>query len=165
MVDANDITLRPERPEDTPFLAALFASVRAPDFEAQGWPAEVLHAFLADQYRMQTAHYARFYAGAAFLIVEHDGAAIGRLYVHRDRHEHRIVDISLVPGARNRGIGGALLDRVCAEAAALGCGVSLHVEKHNPAQRLYQRKGFVRTGENDPYWRMARALAPASSPE
>lgn len=159
------LSLRPETPEDAPFLAALFASVRGPEFEGNGWPDAVRSAFLADQFRLQVAHYTRYYAGAAFLIVERQGVPIGRLYIHRSSGDHRIVDISLVPEARNQGIGGALLDMACAEAAQLGRPVSIHVEKNNPAQRLYRRKGFVPAGENGPSWLMIRAPGPQAPAE
>ncbi|SCW45386.1 GNAT family N-acetyltransferase [Ancylobacter rudongensis] len=153
------LSLRLETPEDAPFLAALFASVRGPEFEGNGWPDAVRSAFLADQFRFQVAHYARFYADADFLIVQRQGFPIGRLYLHRGPGDHRIVDISLLPELRNQGIGGALLDMACAEASRLGRVVSLHVEKNNPAQRLYRRKGFTPAGENGPYWLMIRAPA------
>ena len=162
------VSLRPETREDAPFLAALFASVRGPEFEGNGWPDEVRSTFLADQFRCQVAHYARYYADALFLIIERDGAPIGRFYLHRGPREHRIVDISLLPEARSRGIGGALLDLACAEASRHGRIVSIHVEKNNPAQRLYRRKGFTPAGESGPYWLMIRApktetsTAPAS---
>ena len=68
-------------------------------------------------------------------------------------------DNSEVPGELLT-IGGALLDMACAEAARLGCPVSIHVEKNNPAQRLYRRKGFVPAGENGPSWLMIRAPGP-----
>ncbi|MDQ0346157.1 GNAT family N-acetyltransferase [Ancylobacter vacuolatus] len=151
------LSLRFETPKDAPFLAALFASVRRPEFEGNGWPDDVRHAFLADQFRLQVAHYARYYADAAFLIVERQGVPIGRLYLHRGPREHRIVDISLLPETRNQGIGGALLDMACTEASRLGRLASIHVEKNNPAQRLYRRKGFVPAGESGPYWLMIRA--------
>ena len=159
------LSLRPETPEDIPFLAALFASVRGPQFAAQGWPEEVLRAFLTDQFRLQTAHYARYYADADFRIVERQGAPVGRFYLHRGPTDHRIVDISLLPAARGRGIGGALLDMACAEAEALGRSISLQVDAANPARHLYARKGFVLTGENGPFQQMTRPAPSAADPE
>ncbi|WP_425104209.1 N-acetyltransferase family protein [Ancylobacter sp.] len=154
------LSLRPETPDDAPFLAALFASVRGPEFEGNGWPEEVRDAFLAQQFRFQSAHYAHHYADADFSIVERHGAPVGRFYLHRGLTDHRIVDISLLPEARNQGLGGALLDIACAEADRLGRVASLHVDKSNPAQRLYARKGFIRVGESGPRWHMIRAPGP-----
>ncbi|WP_018390729.1 GNAT family N-acetyltransferase [Ancylobacter sp. FA202] len=151
------LALRPQTEQDMPFLQALFASVRGSEFEGNGWPDAFRSAFLDQQFRFQLAHYAQYYADADLLIIERQGAPIGRLYLHRSPSEHRIVDISLLPEARNQGLGGALLDIACAEAHRLGRVVSLHVEKNNPAQRLYRRKGFVQVGESGPYWLMIRA--------
>nr|WP_246544509.1 GNAT family N-acetyltransferase [Ancylobacter dichloromethanicus] len=150
------LSLRLESPEDAAFLGALFESVRWPELDGCGWPDEVRRVFLAQQFRCQTAHYAGAYADAAFLIVERDGAPVGRLYLDRGPREHRIVDISLLPEMRNRGYGGALLDQVCAEADARGRITSLHVAESNPAQRLYRRKGFRAAGESGPYRLMIR---------
>ena len=94
--------LRAQREEDHPFLERLYISVR----------------FLADQFRLQTTHYRTHYYDAEFLIVERSGSPVGRLYVFRGPHDHRVIDISLLPETRNAGVGGALLQAVKAEAAA-----------------------------------------------
>ncbi|WP_428033059.1 GNAT family N-acetyltransferase [Ancylobacter sp.] len=150
------VALRPETPEDVPFLAALFESVRWPAFDDSGWTDSFRRAFLAEQFRFQVAHYARACPDAVFLIVERRSVPIGRLYVHEAASEHRIVDISLLPEVRNQGLGGALLDMVCAAADRRGCLSSLHVEKFNRARSLYRRKGFKPAGERGPYWLMIR---------
>jgi ribosomal protein S18 acetylase RimI-like enzyme len=54
----------------------------------------------------------------------------------------RIVDIAFLPQWCNRGIGGALIAAVQAQARQRGDKVSIHVERENPARRLYQRLGF-----------------------
>jgi ribosomal protein S18 acetylase RimI-like enzyme len=52
------------------------------------------------------------------------------------------MDIALLPEYCGKGIGGYLIEGVLREAADAGKRVSIHVEKHNPAQRLYARLGF-----------------------
>jgi len=151
---AAGFALRPQREEDYAFLERLYFSVRLPEVEPLDWPEETKHAFLADQFRMQTAHYNTHYGDAEFLIVERNGEAVGRLYVFRGPKDHRIVDISLLPELRGAGVGGALLKAVQAEAGTAGKTVSIHVEKFNPAQNLYRRLGFKEIGETGPYWLM-----------
>ena len=63
--------------------------------------------------------------------------------------EIRLVDISLLPEFRNRGLGTSLLRDLFTEAEAAGKPLTIHVEKFNPAMRLYQRLGFVRVPEKD----------------
>ena len=60
---------------------------------------------------------------------------------------------------RNSGIGARLLDALVARARALGyeC-IALAVENENPAVRLYERHGFVRDREFEPYVRMVHRL-------
>lgn len=80
-----------------------------------------------------------------------DGRPAGRLYVARWPAEIRIVDISLLPEHRGHGIGTALLGDLTAEAAAAGTPLTIHVERFNPALRLYQRLGFVAVGDAGVY--------------
>ena len=87
-------------------------------------------------------------------MVEVGGRPVGRLYVDRAPGELRIIDISLVPELRGRGIGGALIAALQREAADVGAVVRLHVELHNRAARLYERLGFVPVGEPGVYRRM-----------
>ena len=81
----------------------------------------------------------------------------GRLYVARWEDEIRIVDIALLPAFRGRGIGGALLGDLIAEADAAGKPLSIHVEQNNPARSLYERLGFEEAGEFGVYVLMKRA--------
>ncbi|MDQ0301112.1 GNAT family N-acetyltransferase [Ancylobacter polymorphus] len=159
---ADGIVLREETPADMPFLAGLYTGARGPTFDGEGWPEEQRRAFFAEQYRRQVAHYTRNHAGAALLIIERHDVPIGRLYLHRGPQDHRIIDFSLIPEARNRGYGGIVLDWASAEAAALGCSTSIQVGKNDPARRLYERKGFIRTGDSGPYWLLTRS--PTATP-
>jgi ribosomal protein S18 acetylase RimI-like enzyme len=65
-----------------------------------------------------------------------------------------VVDISLLPECRGRGIGTALLEAVIAEASGAGKFVALSVEKLNPALRLYRRLGFRKVDDQGVYWSM-----------
>jgi ribosomal protein S18 acetylase RimI-like enzyme len=71
------------------------------------------------------------------------GRPAGRLYVARWERELRLVDVALLPEHRGSGLGTALVSRVLAEAADAGKPVTIHVERMNPAQRLYRRLGFT----------------------
>ena len=61
------------------------------------------------------------------------------------------LSIGVVPEARGRGIGSALLDALLALAQQQGHrAVSLSVDRENPAIRLYERKGFRAVSDTDP---------------
>ena len=140
------ISFRRLREKDFDFTAALYASTRTEELAITGWPEEGKQAFLAQQHAAQHHHYQAHYANAEWLIVERDGAAIGRLYLQEGGSDIRLIDIALLPAHRGAGIGAALIDDLLAWARALGKSVSLHVEPNNPVRRLYGRLGFV-TGE------------------
>jgi GNAT superfamily N-acetyltransferase len=127
---------------DRPFLSALYASTRTEELAQSAWPDALQRDFLEQQFTAQHDHYRRHYAGADFLVVEREGDPIGRLYLARWPGEHRIVDISLLPQARGKGLGTALLGDLIEEAAEAGCSLSIHVERMNPALSLYRRLGF-----------------------
>jgi ribosomal protein S18 acetylase RimI-like enzyme len=63
-----------------------------------------------------------------------------------------VLAIGVVPEARGRGIGGALLDALLALAREHGFrALSLAVDRQNPAaRRLYERTGFRDAGISDP---------------
>jgi len=136
------LRLRPIADADLPFLFRLYASTREEELAGVDWPAEQKEAFVRQQFEAQHAWYQENYAGSSFDVVEVDGEPAGRLYVARWENEVRIVDISLLPAHRGRGLGGALLAQLLAEADAQGKPVSVHVERFNPALRLYERLGF-----------------------
>jgi len=128
--------------EDLPFVAELYASTRREEVAATGWPAEIQEAFLAQQHDAQHRHYAFHFADAEWLIVERGGEAIGRLYLRDLSDNLHIIDISLLPHSRQKGIGAAIMQDVLDHARSLGKGLSIHVEKNNPARSLYARLGF-----------------------
>lgn len=147
------INLRAATPDDEAFLYELYASTRAAELAAWGWDATQQRAFLDLQFRAQRAHYAQYPNADARIILD-DAQPIGRLFVTRSAQELRLVDIALLPAWRGQGIGARLINDLLAEAAQAGLPVRLHVEKSNPAQRLYQRLGFTLIGDAGPYYSM-----------
>jgi ribosomal protein S18 acetylase RimI-like enzyme len=145
------LTFREEDEADLPFLSALYASTRAEELAPVPWGAGQKATFLAQQFAAQRAHYRRHYDGAEWLIVEHGGAAIGRLYLDLWPREHRIIDIALMPEARGRRFGTALLQDTIEEATAAGKAVSIHVEHMNRALSLYRRLGFRQVEDKGVY--------------
>lgn len=147
----DSISLRPRTPGDEAFLLHLYASTRWEELAPVPWTEDQKLAFLSDQFRLQTHHYEHHYPGAQFLVIERDGQAIGRLYLHRGSEDLLLMDIALVPSCRGKGLGTALLERLLREA---GSPVTCHVEFNNPALRLYQRLGFRKVEERGVYFFM-----------
>jgi ribosomal protein S18 acetylase RimI-like enzyme len=158
----NGVTLRPETEEDIPFLLAVYAGTRADEMAIVPWTQEQKDQFVLMQFGFQRKYYLEHYGGAAFDIVMVDGHPAGRLYVYRGSGEIRIIDIALLPEYRGRGIGGGLLAGILEEARERQLLVSIHVERNNPAMRLYRRLGFQFAGEQGPVYLRMEYRAPAA---
>ncbi len=154
------LSLRPIAPEDRDFLFRVYASTRAEELALTGWDETQKQAFLAQQFEAQHHHYQTHYQGARFDLVLLDSEPIGRLYVARWREEIRIMDIALLPAYRNGGIGSGLLRDLLEEAAATSRRLTIHVERYNPALRLYRRLGFEPVGETGVYLLLAVGTPP-----
>ena len=147
--------LRTIRAEDRDFLFRVYAGARLEELALTDWDETQKQAFLAQQFEAQHHHYQTHYPGARLDLVLLGDEPIGRLYVARWREEIRIMDIALLPEHRNRGIGGALLRDLLEEAAATSRRLTIHVERYNPALRLYRRLGFESVGETGVYLLLA----------
>ena len=155
------LTFRRIAEADLPFLARLYASTRTEELAAAPWSEQQKAAFLDMQFRAQHAHYQQYYPTADWLVTMRAGEDIGRLYIDRWPSEHCIIDIAFLPDCRGTGLGGALMRDLLDEAAEAGKAMSIHVEKFNPALRLYRRLGFVTEEDKGVYDLMRwRAAAP-----
>ena len=148
-----------ESDSDRAFLARLYASTRMEELAPLPWSEDQKLEFLRAQFEAQDQHYREHYSDTVRRLIRIDGTNAGRLYVEHREHELRIVDIALLPEFRGRGAGGTLLHQVLDEARAAGKAVRIHVEKNNPAYRLYQRLGFKKLEDKGVYdlleWREA----------
>jgi ribosomal protein S18 acetylase RimI-like enzyme len=141
-------------PEDQDLLLRVYAGTRADELAPLPWTDEQKFAFVAAQFAAQTAHYAEHYDGMTSHVIVVGDEPAGRLLVARWPQEIRIVDISLLPEFRGSGTGSALLRDLMAEARDAGKRLSIHVEIHNPAMRLYERLGFRPAADEGVYVRM-----------
>jgi len=135
--------LRTEITADEIFLRSLYASTRRDELALIPWTDEQKTMFLNQQFDLQRHHYRFYYPDATLSVILIDDIQIGRWYVHRGAECLSLMDISLLPQYRSQGIGRKLLETLQAEARETGKSIRLHVENHNPAQRLYVRLGFV----------------------
>ena len=136
------LTFRRITDADLRFLERVYVSTRADELAATPLSAQMKAAFLQGQFHLQHTHYQKHYPEADWLVMSRAGEDIGRLYIERWPGQHRIIDIAFLPEHRRQGYGDALLRDLMDEAAAAGKDVSIHVEKYNPAMRLYLRLGF-----------------------
>ena len=140
-----ELTWRPAGRDDSGLLRSLFAAAR-PDLALV--PDPVRDQLLNLQFEAQRDQYRRLAPDAVDWIVEIEHAGrlepVGRCYLWPGPREHRLLDLAIHPRWRGRGVGGAVLERLCADAARAGVPLRLSVWAANEdARRLYDRLGFV----------------------
>jgi ribosomal protein S18 acetylase RimI-like enzyme len=145
------VTLRPSTPHDRAHLLEVYSSTRVEELDQVEWPPGAREAFLEMQFAAQDHEYRRLNPHGSFDVIEVDGEPAGRLYVGRWEDEIRIIDIALLPEHRGTGVGTRLVRELLAEGARSGKPVSIHVEKHNRALRLYERLGFATVADRGVY--------------
>jgi GNAT superfamily N-acetyltransferase len=154
------VTLRAATSDDDAFLARVYAGTRAAELAVVSWKEEEKAAFVQMQFAAQAQYYREHYPDTSFDVILFGAEAVGRLYVSRWTDEIRIVDIALLLEFCNHGIGTTLLKELQAEAVAAGKPLRIHVERFNPALRLYDRLGFRQIEDKGVYlfleWRPAR---------
>lgn len=136
----------PARPEDREILLRIYASTREEELATTDWGPEQKRVFVEQQFHAQDLYYREYYVGARFDLMKADGEVVGRLYVDRDQvrfpGEIRLMEITVLPEHRGRGLGGEILGELMEEARAAGRMLTIHVERFNRALSLYFRLGF-----------------------
>lgn len=143
--------LRPATAADRECLLSVYASTRADELAQVPWDAATREAFVRQQFAAQEAHYTAHHPQSQVqLIVDESDTpprGIGRLWTDRRAGALHVLDISLLAAARGRGVGTQCLLALRDEAHARGVPLTIYVEIHNPARRLYERLGFTASGE------------------
>ena len=138
------LTARPATADDDAFLLALFAESRP---ELGLLPEPSRQQLIELQFRAQRGQYRADAPEAIdWLLERHDDGAIqpvGRCYLLQAEDQHRLLDLTIAAKFRGQGLGGAVLQRLCAAAAVAGVPLRLNVWHDNAgAIRLYRRFGF-----------------------
>ncbi|HEV2864708.1 MAG TPA: GNAT family N-acetyltransferase [Pyrinomonadaceae bacterium] len=138
------ITLRPVTGDDYEEMVRVYASTRADELALVPWDDAQKLAFCRMQYEAQKKDYDARFPGAEYDVLMLDGRTAGRVWIGRDEREIRLLDIALLPWARNRGVGTAIFGRLIEEARASGLRLRHMVFAQNfDALRFYERLGFV----------------------
>ncbi len=158
---ARVVQARPIGVADRRFLRILYGSTRSEELATTGWTLDMQHEFLAHQFECQHRYYHEHYPDAEFLLLQRAGCSIGRLYWHAGPAGATLMDMSLLPEWRGRGIGSELMRRLTGYADQAGLSIGLHVEPANSAHGLYVRHGFESVSDNGVYLKMCRTARQA----
>ncbi len=114
-------------------------------FGREAWSAETWWAELAQP---ASRRYVVLYGASDGEVVAYAGVAVAG-------SDADVMTVAVSPGLQGHGVGGVLVRRLAAEAAALGAQrLLLEVRGDNvAAQRLYAREGFERIAVRKAYYR------------
>jgi RimJ/RimL family protein N-acetyltransferase len=145
-----DFVLRPETPEDEPFLFRLFKAHNVKSLHLAGLPDEAVDQLVTFQHRSRTATYRVMFPNAIYSIVEFDGEEVGRFIEHDEIDVVYFVDFALFPEHQAKGLGAALTCALMEEWAGRGRGTRVEVMINNePCLKMCRRLGFTQEGQPD----------------
>lgn len=134
---------RPAAPADEPFLRALGGAVVAERLGQVGLNPEELLTIQEIQFIARRRDRAAQYPGADEELIMLDGRPVGAMLVDRARERILLIDLALMPAARQQGIGTTILTALAEEAARLEVPLRARTQSTNArARRLYARAGF-----------------------
>ena len=144
-----EVTLRRAAPEDLEFIRRAHRAAMRPHIErAWGlWDEE--------------AQRKRFDAStdpAQHEIIERNGEPVGCQWVRPHADALELVRLYILPSAQGQGVGTQVVTDLCDRAERECLPVRLRVLRANQAKRLYQRAGFLVTGETETHFEMARPI-------
>ena len=121
------------------------------DYVAQtwGWDEAVQAAMFKD----------RFDPGRSYIVVV-GGRDVGFLSMERRIDTLFLANLQILPEEQGQGLGTAIIKAILAQAYDEGISVSLQVLKVNPARHLYERLGFVVSGETATHYLMSTTYEP-----
>ena len=160
----NGIILRPSSANDTPFIENLFRTTRAFILQANA-EQDYLETIVEQQLQFQTQGYGEQYPQAMTFIIEHHRDKIGRVIVDFSLNVAHMVDVMLIPAARNKGYGQSIIQSLQQAATKVMIPVVLTVEQSNIlAKQLYLKLGFEVKSVKPPselmVWYPTRATSP-----
>ncbi|MBS1792006.1 MAG: GNAT family N-acetyltransferase [Acidobacteria bacterium] len=136
------IRLRSSVPEDEDFLVAVYGSTRQQELAMVPWTEEQKEAFVRFQLKAQLAHYQNEYPNAEYSIILFDDQPVGRLYIDRREDDLRIMDITLLPEHRGKGISSPIIRHLMDEASVLEKRLSINLDKLSQSQPIFEHFGF-----------------------
>ena len=141
--------LRPCEPSDDPFLYDVFCTTW--ESEVAALPNQKLaQHVLRIQHIAQERRFATRFPGHRRLVVLDGDQRAGRLYLSETDRSVHVVDLTLLPEFRSRGIGTRILQHLMRTATQDGSTISLGVPRTNKrATGLYAALGFSLVAVDD----------------
>jgi len=140
-----ELSFRPATPADAPFLVQLHHRAYRNVVERQ---------FGAWDEAAQDRWVAEGLAEADFSVIERAGEPIGALGVAEREDGFFLAELQVLPEQQGHGVGTSVLRVLLERARRARKPVALRVLLQNRARSLYERHGFVTTGQTETHYLM-----------
>lgn len=127
------IQLRPVKDSDLSLILKIYRSTREKELSLTNWGELQKEAFILMQSTAQDAQYRQDFPDAFFEIIEFNKKPVGRLYTGETGTEIRLIDITLLPDLRGKGLGAKILEGLIRRSCDKQKLLTLHVAPDNPA--------------------------------
>ena len=155
MLTKKQISFRPATAEDSAFLYDLHrAAMKQYVVQTWGWDEAWQLNYFQKHFNLEECQ-----------IITFQGKDVGALSVSRRESEVFLKSIEVLPEYQNQGIGTAVIKSILEEAHHAGQPVGLQVLKVNPVRSLYERLGFLTTGETTTHYLMRATAKSQTRPD
>ena len=129
--------------DDHPFLVSLYGSTREDELsQAENLSADQKAAFIQMQFLAQSNFIKEKYPDASYDLILDDEVPIGRRYLDRQEEVIHVIDITLTPERRGKGLGTILMKEILEEAREKKLVVTLYLQKTERCWNFFERMGF-----------------------
>jgi GNAT superfamily N-acetyltransferase len=136
---------RQATPADAPFLREL---------HHRAYRDVVVRQFGAWDEAAQDRWFDEGLAESHFSVLEHAGQPIGAVGLRETSEGWFLAELQVLPEHQGRGLGTAALSAVLERAGQAQQRITLRVLLQNRARSLYERHGFVTTGQTETHYLM-----------
>ena len=150
------IQLRPVEEKDTAFIEAVYRTTREAELNLTDWSEHQKNAFISMQLKAQHAEYKTKFPNARFQVIIYNKKNAGRFYIGETENEIRLMEMTVLPEFRGKGIAKELLQQSIERSNKIQKKLSCHVEASNPILKFYQHLGFVYIKNNGRHYYMER---------
>lgn len=146
------ITFRNVSERDSEFIEKVYRSTREDELKLTNWSEDQKQRFIMMQSMAQLADYKQKFKGATYQVILFKNKPAGRLFQWESDEAIHVIDISLLPEFRGKGIGKKILTDILQSAKTKNKKVTLNVLKNSDAKRLYSRLGFKKTKDSNQHY-------------
>lgn len=144
---SSSVSLRPVTAQDRDLLLRIYASTRARELALVPWDAAQKSLFLQHQFAFQDQHYGAQFPDAEYSIVVHNGEDAGRIFITRDETRIHVLEFTILPEHRGRGIGTEILRWLKEEARGKALPLTTYLDQLSDSQAWLEKRGFTRISD------------------